>query len=112
MKKIFSRPQGLTNIPFHYCPGCTHGIVHRIIGEVLEELDICEETIGIAPVGCAGFSLDFFNCDFVGAAHGRAQAVAEFLKSQNVGEAQIKDIIGKNFSFFINSQRRSSATKI
>ena len=44
MKKIFSRPQGLTNIPFHYCPGCTHGIVHRIIGEVLEELDICEET--------------------------------------------------------------------
>ena len=80
MKKIFSRPQGLTNIPFHYCPGCTHGIVHRIIGEVLEELDICEETIGIAPVGCAGFSLDFFNCDFVGAAHGRAQAVATGVK--------------------------------
>ena len=67
-------------MPFHYCPGCTHGIIHRLIGEVLEELDIVGDTIGVAPVGCAGFSLDFFSCDFVGAAHGRAQAVATGIK--------------------------------
>lgn len=80
MERVFGRPKGLTEIPFHYCPGCTHGIVHRLIGEVLEELNIVEETIGVAPVGCAGFSLDFFSCDFIGAAHGRALAVATGIK--------------------------------
>lgn len=80
MEKVFGRPKGLTELPFHYCPGCTHGVIHRLIGEVLEELDIIEDTIGVAPVGCAGFSLDFFSCDFVGAAHGRAQAVATGIK--------------------------------
>lgn len=80
MEKVFSRPAGLTDIPFHYCPGCTHGIIHRLIGEVMEELNIIGDTIGVAPVGCAGFSLDFFSCDFVGAAHGRAQAVATGIK--------------------------------
>ena len=80
MQKTFGRPKGLTELPFHYCPGCTHGIIHRLIGEVLEELDIIGDTIGVAPVGCAGFSLDFFSCDFVGAAHGRAQAVATGIK--------------------------------
>lgn len=80
MKKIFSKTTGLTDIPFHYCPGCTHGIIHRLIGEAMEELAIIDKTIGVAPVGCAGFSLDFFSCDFVGAAHGRAQAVATGIK--------------------------------
>ncbi|WP_371368355.1 2-oxoglutarate oxidoreductase subunit KorB [Sporomusa rhizae] len=80
MKKIFSKTTGLTDIPFHYCPGCTHGIIHRLIGEAMEELEIIDKTIGVAPVGCAGFSLDFFSCDFVGAAHGRAQAVATGIK--------------------------------
>lgn len=80
VQHVFSRPKGLTELPFHYCPGCTHGIIHRLIGEVLAELDIIEDTIGVAPVGCAGFSLDFFSCDFVGAAHGRAQAVATGIK--------------------------------
>lgn len=80
MEKIFGKTTGLTDIPFHYCPGCTHGIIHRLIGEVLEELDIIGKTIGVAPVGCAGFSLDFFSCDFVGAAHGRAQAVGTGIK--------------------------------
>jgi 2-oxoglutarate/2-oxoacid ferredoxin oxidoreductase subunit beta len=80
MEKVFGRPAGLTELPFHYCPGCTHGIIHRLIGEVLAELDIIGKTIGVAPVGCAGFSLDFFSCDFVGAAHGRAQAVATGIK--------------------------------
>lgn len=80
MEKIFSKTAGLTDLPFHYCPGCTHGIIHRLIGEVMEELDIIDKTIGVAPVGCAGFSLDFFSCDFVGAAHGRAQAVGTGIK--------------------------------
>lgn len=80
MKKIFSKTTGLTDIPFHYCPGCTHGIIHRLIGETMEELEIIDKTVGVAPVGCAGFSLDFFSCDFVGAAHGRAQAVATGIK--------------------------------
>lgn len=80
MEIVFKRTKGLTEIPFHYCPGCTHGVIHRIIGEVMEELDIIGDTIGVAPVGCAGFSLDFFSCDFVGAAHGRAQAVATGIK--------------------------------
>jgi len=80
MEKIFGRSAGLTELPFHYCPGCTHGVIHRLIGEVLAELDIIGKTIGVAPVGCAGFSLDFFSCDFVGAAHGRAQAVATGIK--------------------------------
>jgi 2-oxoglutarate ferredoxin oxidoreductase subunit beta len=80
MQRVFGRPKGLTELPFHYCPGCTHGIIHRLIGEVLEELDIIENTIGVAPVGCAGFSLDFFSCDFVGGAHGRAQAIATGIK--------------------------------
>ncbi len=80
MEQVFKRTAGLTELPFHYCPGCTHGIIHRLIGEVLEELDAIGDTIGVAPVGCAGFSLDFFSCDFVGAAHGRAQAVATGIK--------------------------------
>lgn len=80
MEKIFKRTKGLTGVPFHYCPGCSHGVIHRLIGEVMEELDIIEDTIGIAPVGCAGFCLDLFSCDFVGAAHGRAQAVATGVK--------------------------------
>ncbi|MBC8015963.1 MAG: 2-oxoglutarate oxidoreductase [Sporomusaceae bacterium] len=80
MEKIFKRTKGLTGVPFHYCPGCSHGTIHRLIGEVMEELDIIEDTIGIAPVGCAGFCLDLFSCDFVGAAHGRAQAVGTGVK--------------------------------
>jgi len=80
MEKIFERTKGLTEVPFHYCPGCTHGTIHRLIGEVMEELGIIEDTIGIAPVGCAVFCSDLFSCDFVGAAHGRAQAVATGVK--------------------------------
>ncbi|HZK34711.1 MAG TPA: thiamine pyrophosphate-dependent enzyme [Bacillota bacterium] len=80
MKKVFQRPESLTNKPFHYCPGCSHGIVHRLIAEVMDELDIREETIGIAPVGCAVMAYDYFNCDMQEAAHGRAPAVATGIK--------------------------------
>lgn len=80
MNKVFGRTKGLTDVPFSFCPGCTHGIIMRLIAEVQEELDIIKDTIGISPVGCAGFSQDFFSCDFVGAAHGRAQAVGVGVK--------------------------------
>lgn len=76
MKAIFQKTTGLTDRPFHYCPGCTHGIIHRLIGEVLEEFNIVDQTIGVAPVGCAGFCESYFACDMIGSAHGRAVAVA------------------------------------
>jgi 2-oxoglutarate ferredoxin oxidoreductase subunit beta len=80
MKKVFGRPEALTDVPTHYCPGCTHGIIHRLIAEVIDELGVCEKTIGISPVGCAVLAYDYFNCDFVEASHGRAPAVATGIK--------------------------------
>ncbi|MBQ4312602.1 MAG: 2-oxoglutarate oxidoreductase [Clostridia bacterium] len=80
MAVVFDRPKSLTDVPFHYCPGCTHGIVHRLVAEVMDELGIQGKTVGVAPVGCAVFAYNYFNCDMVEAAHGRAQAVATGLK--------------------------------
>ncbi len=77
---VYQRPQSLTAIHTHYCPGCTHGIAHRLIAEVLDELGIREKTIGVAPVGCSVFAYNYFNCDFVEAAHGRAPAMATGIK--------------------------------
>ena len=72
----FQRPESLCDVTTHYCPGCIHGIVHRVIAEVMDELGIREMTIGIAPVGCAVLAYNYFNCDFAEAAHGRAPAMA------------------------------------
>ena len=80
MTKVFQRPASLTDKPFHYCPGCTHGIVHRLVAEAMDELNIRENTIGVAPVGCAVFAYDYFNCDMQEASHGRAPAVATGIK--------------------------------
>lgn len=80
MKEVFSKPKLLTNTPFHYCPGCTHGIVHRLVAEVLEELNVLDHVVGVAPVGCAVFAYNYFNCDMLQAAHGRAPAVATGVK--------------------------------
>ena len=80
MKKIFGRPQALTDKPFHYCPGCTHGIIHRLIAEVIDELGIRDQSIGVAPVGCSVFAYDYFNLDMYEASHGRAPAVATGIK--------------------------------
>lgn len=80
MAVIMKKPHALTDIPMHYCPGCTHGIVHRLVAEVLDELDIEGITIGVSPVGCAYNNYLFFNCDMVQAAHGRAPAVATGIK--------------------------------
>ncbi|NLM49819.1 MAG: 2-oxoglutarate oxidoreductase, partial [Clostridiaceae bacterium] len=80
MQAIFKRPKSLSDVPFHYCPGCTHGIIHRLIAEVLDELDILGITIGIAPVGCSVFAYNYFECDMMQAPHGRAPAMATGVK--------------------------------
>ena len=77
---VFEKTKGLTDAPLHYCPGCTHGIIHRLVAEVLEELGVLGNAIGVAPVGCSVFAYNYFNCDMVQAAHGRAPAVATGLK--------------------------------
>ena len=80
MAVVFDKTRGLTDAPLHYCPGCTHGIIHRLVAEALEELGILDKTVGVASVGCSVFSYNYFNCDMVQAAHGRAPAVATGLK--------------------------------
>ncbi|ADD03149.1 thiamine pyrophosphate protein domain protein TPP-binding protein [Thermoanaerobacter italicus Ab9] len=80
MAIVFQKTKGLTDTPFHYCPGCTHGIIHRLVAEVMEELDVLDKAIGVAPVGCAVFAYEYFNCDMQEAAHGRAPAVATGIK--------------------------------
>jgi len=80
MKEVFSITKSLSGKPTHYCPGCTHGIIHQLVGEALDELNIMENTVGVASVGCSVLSYDYFNCDMTQAAHGRAPAVATGLK--------------------------------
>ena len=80
MAVVFEKPKSLTDAPLHYCPGCTHGIVHRLVAEAIDDLGIEGKTIGVAPVGCAVMAYDYFACDMVEAAHGRAPAVATGLK--------------------------------
>ena len=80
MDKIYSYPHALVDVPMHYCPGCTHGIIHRLIAEVIDEMKISQETIGIASVGCSCFNYDYFNFDMVATAHGRAPATATGVK--------------------------------
>ncbi len=77
---VFEKPKSLADVPLHYCPGCTHGIVHRLVAEALDELGIEGKAIGVAPVGCAVMAYDYFNCDMIEAAHGRAPAVATGIK--------------------------------
>ncbi|WP_317316931.1 thiamine pyrophosphate-dependent enzyme [Peptostreptococcus russellii] len=80
MAVIFQKTKGLTDAQTHYCPGCTHGIIHRLVAETLEELDVLGETVGVAPVGCSVLAYNYFNCDMQEAAHGRAPAVATGIK--------------------------------
>ena len=77
---VFEKPKALTDAPLHYCPGCTHGIIHRLVAEAIDELGIEGITVGVAPVGCSVMAYDYFACDMVEAAHGRAPAVATGLK--------------------------------
>jgi 2-oxoglutarate ferredoxin oxidoreductase subunit beta len=80
MKKVFERPKSLKKEPFRYCPGCGHSLIHRLIAECIDKLDIREKVIGIAPVGCAVFAYDYFNFDVLEVAHGRPPAAATGLK--------------------------------
>lgn len=78
--KVFEKPKALTDAVLHYCPGCTHGIIHRLVAEAIDELGIRGRTIGVASVGCSVFAYNYFNVDMVQAAHGRAPAVATGVK--------------------------------
>ena len=83
MSVVFQKPHALTDVPFHYCPGCTHGIIHRLVAECIDELGIEGKTVGIAPVGCSVLAYNYFNCDMIEASHGRAPAVATGCKRAN-----------------------------
>lgn len=80
MTMVYEKSKGLTDAEMHYCPGCTHGVIHKLVAESLAELEVLGDTIGVAPVGCAVFAYDYFNCDMQEAAHGRAPAVATGIK--------------------------------
>lgn len=80
MAVVFKKTAGLTDVPFHYCPGCTHGIIHRLVAECLEELDAVGRAVGVAPVGCSVMAYNYFSCDMIQAPHGRAPAIATGVK--------------------------------
>ena len=80
---VFQKPHALADVPLHYCPGCTHGIIHRLVAEAIDELGVQGRTIGVASVGCSVFTYNYFNVDMVQAAHGRAPAVATGVKRAN-----------------------------
>ena len=80
MAIVYEKTPGLTDNELHYCPGCHHGIIHKLVGECLTELGLLDEAIGVCPVGCSVFAFNYFNCDMLEAAHGRAPAVATGLK--------------------------------
>lgn len=77
---VYDRPEALADMPTHYCPGCTHGVAHRLVAEVIDEMGVLENTIGVAAVGCSVFAYNYFDIDFVEAAHGRAPAMATGVK--------------------------------
>ncbi len=80
MQQVFGRTEALCDVRQHYCPGCSHGLIHRLLAEALDELGVRERTVGVCPVGCAVFAYDYFNCDMIQASHGRSPAVATGVK--------------------------------
>ncbi len=80
MAVVFERPKALLDVPTHYCPGCNHGIIHRLVAETLDELGVEGKTVGVAPVGCSVMAYDYFGCDMIEAPHGRAPAIATGVK--------------------------------
>ena len=77
---VYTKTKVMNDVPMHYCPGCSHGVVHKLIAEIIEEMDIQDKTIGIAPVGCAVFAYKYLDIDWQHAAHGRAPALATAVK--------------------------------
>ena len=80
MAIVYEKSKGLTDVELHYCPGCNHGIIHKLVAESLVELGLLDDAIGVCPVGCSVFAYKYFNCDMQEAAHGRAPAVATGIK--------------------------------
>jgi len=80
MQLLNKKPESLTDVQMRYCPGCGHGVVHRLVAEVMDELNIRDKTIGVAPVGCAVFADEYFNCDMIQGPHGRGPAIATGIK--------------------------------
>lgn len=80
LKTVYERPRTLMPVITHFCPGCTHGVIHRLVAEVMDELNLRENTIGVASVGCSVFAYNYLDCDFAEAAHGRAPAMATGIK--------------------------------
>jgi 2-oxoglutarate ferredoxin oxidoreductase subunit beta len=80
---VYQKPRLMNDNPMHYCPGCSHGVVHKLVAEVIDEMGLAEKTIGIAPVGCAVFAYNYLDIDWIEAAHGRAPAVATAAKRLN-----------------------------
>jgi 2-oxoglutarate ferredoxin oxidoreductase subunit beta len=102
---VFARPTSLSDVVTHYCPGCMHGIVHRLIADVMDELEIREKTVGIAPVGCSVLAYNYFECDFAEAAHGRAPAMATGMK-RTIGTNEVIHAATRGeriTTFFINN---------
>ena len=87
MAIVYEKTPGLTDNELHYCPGCHHGIIHKLVGECLTELGLLDEAIGVCPVGCSVFAFNYFNCDMLEAAHGRAPAVATGIKRTHPAQA-------------------------
>lgn len=85
MKRVFEKPASMTDVPFPYCPGCSHGIIHRLVAEVMDELDIVKRAVGITSAGCSVRNWRQFDCDMVMALHGRGPAVATGLKRVRPG---------------------------
>ncbi|NMM62196.1 2-oxoglutarate oxidoreductase [Clostridium sp. P21] len=83
MAIVYENPKALLDVPTHYCPGCTHGVIHKLVAEVIDELGILDKTIGVAPVGCSVLAYNYFACDMFEAAHGRAPACATGIKRTN-----------------------------
>jgi 2-oxoglutarate ferredoxin oxidoreductase subunit beta len=80
VERVYTRPEIFTDLATHYCPGCTHGVAHRLVAEVMDEMELRDKTVGVASVGCSVFAYNYFDCDFVEAAHGRAPAMATGIK--------------------------------
>ena len=87
MAIVYEKSRGLTDVEFHYCPGCHHGIIHKLVAESLVELGLLDDAIGVCPVGCSVFAFKYFNCDMQEAAHGRAPAVATGIKRTHPHQA-------------------------
>ena len=87
MSIVYEKSRGLTDVEFHYCPGCHHGIIHKLVAESLVELGLLDDAIGVCPVGCSVFAYKYFNCDMQEAAHGRAPAVATGIKRTHPHQA-------------------------